>query len=283
MKKKISYLFMVVLIACSLIMPCVADEPTTELVTEITTELVTEVLEETTPEEVTEPTETPTEGTEDIGEVIAPPTEENATDGADLTDELEQIKDMVEKLTEAEDMSEVKELISSSSTWVIVGAGIVIILAVCGIVKKKFGVIINAFNAILGFFGKVKNENGEPVTLNGELKDVKDKVVKEIKEAMHTEYGEVSKTMKLYREELKNREENEQKLYAMFSLFMTNVKMSESAKKEILAILMGIKKYDGDPFEIVAQAQEAIENAKEEAPATPTLDQMLDEDYMDLG
>lgn len=280
MKKKISYLLMVVLIACSLIMPCVADEPTTDLVTEITTDVVTEMLEETTPEE---PTETPTEGEAASDVVTAPTEEENATEDADLTAELEQIKEMVEKLSKAEDISEVKELISSSSTWVIIGAGILIIISVCGIVKKKFGVILNAFNAILGFFGKGKNENGEPVTLSGELKDVKDEIVKEVKKVTVTEYSEVAKTLELYRKELKNREDNEQKLYAMFSLFMTNVKISETAKEEILAILMGIKKYDGDPFEIVAQAQEAIDNAKEEAPATPTLDQMLDEDYMDLG
>lgn len=280
MKKKISYLLMVVLIACSLIMPCVADEPTTDLVTEITTELVTDALEETPPEE---PTETPTEGETASGVLTAPTDEENATEDADLTAELEQIKEMVEKLSKAEDISEVKELISSSSTWVIVGAGILIIISVCGIVKKKFGVILNAFNTILGFFGKGKNENGEPVTLSGELKDVKDEIVKEVKKVTVTEYSEVAKTLELYRKELKNKEDNEQRMYAILTLFMTNCKISESAKAEILNILADVKKYSGDVSEFVAQAQEAIENAKEEAPQTPTLDQMLEEDYMDLG
>jgi hypothetical protein len=252
--------------------------------TELTTELVTEMVTE----EVTEPVVTePTEGTEDVGEVIAPTTEENATEGADLTEELEQIKDMVEKLTEAEDISEIKELISSSSTWVIIGAGIIIILSVCGIVKNKFGVIINAFNAILGFFGKDKNENGDPVTLSEALKDVRDKVVKEVKEEIHTEYSEFSKTLKIYREELKNREDNEQRLYAILTLFMTNCKISESAKAEILNILADVKKYDGDISEVVAQAQEAINeavrDAESKAAPTPTLDEMLEEDYMDLG
>jgi hypothetical protein len=272
MKKKISYLLMVVLIACSLIMPCVADEPTTDLVTEITTELVTDALEETTPEEVTTPEATEPE---------APA--EDVTEDAELTAELEQIKEMVEKLSKAEDISEVKELISSASTWVIIGSGIIIILAVCGIVKKKFGVIIDVVNVIRGFFGKDKNENGEPVTLSGELKDVKDEIVKEVKKVTVTEYSEVAKTLELYRKELKNKEDNEQRMYAILTLFMTNCKISESAKAEILNILADVKKYSGDVSEFVAQAQEAIENAKEEAPQTPTLDQMLEEDYMDLG
>ena len=274
MKKKISYLFMVALFVFSLAIPCYADEAANAEA------LGTEAVITTTAEK---PVEASTEGAEDVPEQEPVEEAETTTEDADLTAELEQIKEMVEKLSKAEDMSEVKELISSSSTWVIIGAGILIILSVCGIVKKKFGVILNTFNAILGFFGKDKNENGEPVTLSGELKDVKDEIVKEVKKATHTEYSEVSKTMELYRDELKNKEENEQRMYAILTLFMTNCKISESAKAEILNILADVKKYPGDASEFVAQAQEAIDNAKEEAPPTPTLDQVLEEDYMDLG
>ena len=75
MKKKISFLFMIALLAYSLIMPCVADEP--ELVTDITTELVTEMLEETTPE-ATDP-EAPAVDTEDAWEEFKAKITDSAT------------------------------------------------------------------------------------------------------------------------------------------------------------------------------------------------------------
>ena len=93
--------------------------------------------------------------------------------------------------------------------------------------------------------------------------------------------------MKRYEGALKNYEANEQRLYAILTLFMTNCKISESAKAEILNILADVKKYDGDISEVVAQAQEAIDeavrDAEENAPPTPTLDKLLEEDYMELG
>lgn len=236
MKKKISFLFMIALIAYSLIMPCVADEP--ELVTEITTELVTEMLEETP-----EATEPPAETEPEVTEPDAP-------------------------VEDVDEWAEFKDKITDSATWTMIGTAVVTILTNAALIVSKFGKVTDLVR------NKADND-----TVKGELKDLE----KTLKAAYNENHKEVAATLKRYEEALKNKEDNEQKLYAMFALFMTNVKISETAKEEILAILMGIKKYDGDPFEIVAQAQEAIENAKEEAPKTPTLDQMLDEDYMELG
>lgn len=234
MKKKISFLFMFALIALTLMMPCVADEP--ELV-DVTTELVTEMLEET-------PEATPAETTPEVTtpEVTEPP----------ANDEWETFK----------------AKITDSATWTMIGTAIVTILTNAALIVSKFGKVTDLVR------NKADND-----TVKGELDDLK----KDLKKSYNENHKEVAAVMKRYEEALKNREDNEQKLYAMFALFMTHVKISETAKEEILAILMGIKKYDGDPFEIVAQAQEAIDNAKEEAPKTPTLDQMLDEDYMELG
>lgn len=252
MKKKISYLFMVVLIACSLIMPCVADEPTTDFVTEITTDVVTEMLEETTPEE---PTETPTEGDVADGVVTAPTDEENAPTG--------------ENSAPTEDAwEELKAKITDSATWTMIGTGLVTILTIFATVKSK----VDKISSLL--HNKADND-----TIKGEIKDLE----KTLRAAYNDNHKEVAAVMKRYEEALQTTAENEQKLYAILTLFMTNCKISESAKTEILNMMAGIKKYSGDIQEVVAQVQEAIENAKEEAPQTPTLDQMLEEDYMDLG
>lgn len=257
MKKKISYLFMVVLIACSLIMPCVADEPTTELVTEITTELVTEVLEETTPEEVTEPTETPTESDVASGVVTAPMDEETAPTGENSapTDDVDEWEAF-------------KAKISDSATWTMIGTAIATVVTTIAAVASKFNKITSLMH------NKADND-----TIKGEIKDLE----KTLKTAYNNNHKEVSAVMERYEKALQTTADNEQRMYAILTLFMTNCKISETAKAEILNILADVKKYSGDVSEFVAKAQEAIDNAKEEAPATPTLDQMLDEDYMDLG
>lgn len=247
MKKRISYLFMIVLIACSLIMPCVADEPTTELVTEITTEVVTDML--------AEPTETPTEGDTTSGVVTAPTDDENAPTGEDSAPANDEWETFKAKITD-------------SATWTMIGTGLVTILTIVGTVKSRFDKISSLVH------NKADND-----TIKGELKGLQD----DLKKAYNENHKEVAAVMKRYEEALKTTAENEQKLYAILTLFMTNCKISETAKAEILNILADVKKYSGDVSEFVAQAQEAIDNAKEEAPATPTLDQMLEEDYMDLG
>jgi hypothetical protein len=276
MKKRIVYLLMATLLAFSLTMPCYADEVTTP--EEIVTEEVVTTIEET-------PAETPTEPAEGEVEQTPEADEETPTEEANVADELAQIKDMVEKLSQAEDMSEVKELIASSSTWVVIGAGVLIILSVVGVVNSKFGGIFNVIKPVIGFFGNLKNDNGEPVTLSGELKGVKEQVVNEVKEAMHAEYGELTKIMQLYQEELKNREENEHTIYAMLTLFMTHCKLPDTAKEEILNFATGVKKYSGSVSEIVEKVEAVIQKDLEqmEIPETPVLDEILEEEYMELG
>lgn len=235
MKKKIISLLFGVLFALAMMLPCVADEATTDMVTEITTEIVTDVITETTE---------PVEGTE---EVTAPVEED---------DEWENFK----------------AKITDTATWTMIGAALMTILTTVGTVKSKFDKISSLVHT------KADND-----TIKGALKDME----KELREAYNTNHKEVSATMRRYEEALKNTEANEQRLYAILTLFMTNCKISDSAKAEILNILADVKKYDGDISEVVAQAQEAIDEAVREAegkmPPTPTLDKLLEEDYMDLG
>ena len=252
MKKKIISLFFGALIALAMMMPCVADEATTDILTDITTEIVTDVVTETTePTDTTEPVETaePTETTEPVED-----TEVIEVEGG--TDEWEAFK----------------EKITDSATWTMIGAALMTILTTVATVKSKFDKISSLVH------GKADNE-----TLKNALKEVE----KDLKDTYNEQYKEISKTLKRYEDALKNTDENEQRLYAILTLFMTNCKISESAKAEILNILADVKKYDGDISEVVAQAQEAIDEAVKEAegqkPPTPTLDQLLDEDYMDLG
>lgn len=266
MKKRISFLFACVMVALTLIMPCVADEETTDLVTEITTEMVTEVMTEeaTEPTEDTTAVETETEPVEDetaLGGVVAPaegenaPTEENSAPTNDV-DEWENFK----------------AKISDTATWTMIATAIVTILTTIGTIKSKFDKIASLVH------NKADNE-----TLQGAIKDME----KELRNAYNANHKEVAATMKRYEEALKNTEANEQRLYAILTLFMTNCKISESAKAEILNILADVKKYEGDISEFVTQAQEAIDKEiaekEAQAPATPTLDSLLEEDYMELG
>lgn len=230
MKKRISFLLICVLFAITLIMPCVADEATTETATDITTELAAEVLEE-----ATDPVEDATVPEDDNWEAF-------------------------------------KAKITDTATWTMIGAALMTILTTVGTVKSKFDKISSLVH------NKADNE-----TLKGALKDME----KDLQEAYNKNHKEVAATMKRYEAALKNTEENEQRLYAILTLFMTNCKISESAKAEILNILADVKKYEGDLIEVVAQAQEAIDEAVMETegqtPPTPTLDKLLEEDYMELG
>ena len=178
----------------------------------------------------------------------------------------------VEPTEEADEWDAFKDKITDSATWTMIGAALATILATVGTVKSKFE----------GIASLVKNKADE-AAVKGALKDLEN----DLKKAYNNNHKEISDTLKRYEEALANTEANEQRLYAILTLFMTNCKISESAKAEILNILSNVKKYEGNISEFVAQAQEAIDEAIKEkeadTPPTPTLDKMLDEDYMDLG
>lgn len=178
----------------------------------------------------------------------------------------------VEATEEADEWDAFKDKITDSATWTMIGAALATILATVGTVKSKFE----------GIASLVKNK-ADDAAVKGALKDLEN----DLKKAYNNNHKEISDTLKRYEEALANTEANEQRLYAILTLFMTNCKISESAKAEILNILSNVKKYEGNISEFVAQAQEAIDEAIKEkeadTPPTPTLDKMLDEDYMDLG
>lgn len=252
MKKKITYLLMVAIIAFSLAMPCYADEATTP--EEVVTEDVVTTIEETpveTPAEVTEgepeqtpevDAETPTESANDLSAVIAV----------------------------------VKEKIASSATWTMVGTSLLSIITFIGVLSSKFGGLKTVIDAIKDMVEGKADKDGVKTALDG----AKDELAKEFKTAYSDDFKKLTKFAE-------QQAENEKKLYAMLTLFMTNVKISDSAKTKILELATDVKQYSGDVYDIVEQVQEAIEADKAEAekdtPETPTLDEILEEEYMELG
>lgn len=219
--KRISFLFVCVLVMLALIVPCIADDPTEATDTTVEAEETTEAV---TPEEEEMPTEEATEATDEGWESL-------------------------------------KVKITDSATWTMVGTAILTILTVLATVKKAFD----------GVSALVRNK-ADNDTVKNELHKLND--------AFKVDLGEIRSMMESY-------EANEQRLYAILTLFMTNCKISDSAKTEILNILAEVKQYEGNPAEFVAKVQEVIDANKAETtgnqPATPTLDAMLAEDYMDLG
>jgi hypothetical protein len=203
--------------------------------------------------------------------LVVPCIADESTEAADTIVDAEEATDAVvvpedaekpaEEATDASDevWESFKTKITDTATWTMIGTAILTILTVLATVKK-------AVVTISDLVGK-KADND---TIKEEIKKMKD--------AFKDDCNVLSEMMENY-------ESNEQKLYAIFTLFMTNCKISESAKTEILNILSGVKKYEGSPAEIVAKAQESIDKAKEESDTgeTPTLDALVTEEYMDLG
>lgn len=268
MKKRICYFIMAALIACSMVMPCYADEvdvtePIETTVAETTVAVTEESVEETPTEtatETAEATETPVEGSNT-------PVEETPTEEAE---------------TPSIDFAELKAKIADSATWTMLGSAIITVITVVGVVASKFSgvaALLETFKGVL--IGKANKED-----VDGALDNVEKNLKKEFKEAYVKNFDSLTAMLKRQEKALQTTQENEQKLYAMLTLFMTNCKISESAKAEILNLAADVKKYEGDVFEVVSQAQEVIDadiaEKEKDTPATPVLDEIIQE-YMELG
>lgn len=272
MKKRICYFIMAALIACSMVMPCYADEvdvtePIETTVAETTVAVTEESVEETVAETPTETATETAEATETPVEGSNTPVEETPTEEAE---------------TPSIDFAELKAKITDSATWTMLGSAIVTVITVVGVVASKFSGVATLLETLKGVLsGKANKED-----VDGALDNVKESLTKEFKEAYVKNFDSLTAMLKRQEEALKTTQENEQKLYAMLTLFMTNCKISESAKAEILNLAADVKKYEGDVFEVVGQAQEVIDadiaEKEKDAPATPVLDEIIQE-YMELG
>lgn len=166
------------------------------------------------------------------------------------------------------------DTITNSSVWAMVATALVTLLGSTGVVKSGLKKIV-----------ELVMDKADTATIRVALQGME----AELKKEYNAQYGEISERLKGYEESIKATADNEQTLYAVLALFMTNCKIPDSAKSEILAMLTGIKKYSGNIGEIVEKAQAVIDKTKEEkiaeAPATPELDKLLNEEntYMKLG
>lgn len=159
--------------------------------------------------------------------------------------------------------------ITDSTMWVNIGTSLLSLLGILAFVKSKFGSLFE----LIG--GKADG---------GEVKSALTSSAKEIKEAFASEFASVNKKLDAY-------EDNEKKLWAILTIFMTHARISSAAKSEIMELLAGIKDMSGSVTEIVEKARRAIEEAEAEAavavPAHPALDAVLakstqSSDYMEL-
>ena len=186
--------------------------------------------------------------------------EETATETTtEVITETEVVEGMTEKHL-SEYWESFKQKISDSATWTSIGAGVLTIISTSGVIGYSFKKII----AIL---------------LNKADKESVKKEISDLEEHIMSEYNTNNKMIS---ERLENTEKNEEKLFAILSVFMLNCKIPDCAKAEIMAMLTDIKKYSGDISEIVEKAQEAIENAQNEKmslePPAPELEKLLEEE-----
>lgn len=213
-------------------------------------------------------------------EEIPYPDNESPAEGEIEVPEAEDIKpEESEPVSDAANESETPEKlysewidrITDSTLWINVGTVALSVIGIFAMLKKRFGDIVSLIR------GKADGE-----TVTGAIKDS----VSEIKTAFMSELQRVEYQLSEY-------EDNEKKMWAIITIFMTHAKISPSVKVEIMNRLTGIKDMSGSIEEIVECAEAAIAAAesesKAEAPATPALDSILKDavsensDFMDLG
>ena len=157
------------------------------------------------------------------------------------------------------------EKITNSTLWVNIGT---VAVACLGII----GTVIGKFKNIAELISKKADANTVVDTVKNSVGDICDTFKLELASV---------------KEELSQTKANEDKLFAILTIFITNAKINPIAKAEIMNYVTGIKKMEGTIEDIVAKANNAIEEAKkaEEKRETPALTSLLAENtsYMELG
>ena len=152
--------------------------------------------------------------------------------------------------------------LTSSTLWVSIGTYAAAALGIIAFVKKKFGDVISLIH------GKA-----DAAAVAAEVKNSGKEIIAEYK-----------KSLAAVEEKLSVTEQNEKKLMAILTIFITNANINPNAKTEIMNYLSGIREFNGTVEEIVKSAAEVISAAKsaEEPAKTPALD-AIRSDIMKLG
>lgn len=164
--------------------------------------------------------------------------------------------------TEAEGVTadEILEIVTDSTLWATVGTVVASVLTIVIVVTNKF-------KGIASLIGN----KADALSVANAIRDSKN----EVKTACKDEIAKVNKALE------ESREVNE-RLLTIVVLFVTQSRINPTAKAEILNLITGVKKFDGNPEEVIAKVTTVIEEAKksEEKVETPALDVIT---TMELG
>lgn len=302
--KKIRILLMVFVLILPLSLSSFITIESGETETETTTEATTET-EESTPGETdtdgSDETETPTDE--------AAPGEETSTEE---TDEQGTTDKELEKIAEENKafLDSVIQTITDGTMWANILTSITILISIVLIVKDKFGKTISVVNSALKRVGDLISKKADSETVIGELQksnnevstvinkslgEVRNELVPlidslqksnaEASASINQNVGnmrnELVPLLNNLQKQLDLKDENDKALWTVLTIFMQNVKIPESARTEILSRMNGIKECKGNIYELVTEAQEAINAMHEEKLAleeeTPYLNSLLEE------
>lgn len=283
--KKIRILLMVFVLILPLSLSSFTTTESGETETETTTE-ETAPGDETSTEETGE-TETPTDVTDEMG---------TTTD-----EELEKIAEENKAFLDS-----VVETITDGALWANILTSITIMIGIVLVVKDKFGKTIEIVTAALKRVGDLINKKADSDTVIGELQktntevsmainkglgelvpliDSLQKANAEVSTSINENVGnmrnELVPLLNSLQKQLDVKDENDKALWTVLTIFMQNVKIPESARTEILSRMNGIKECKGSIYELVTEAQEAINTMHDEKLAlseeTPNLNSLLEE------
>lgn len=286
--KKIKILLMVFVLVLPLSLSSFTTLESGEAETETTTEATTEATTET--DEAAPGEETPTDVTDEPG----------TTD-----EELEKIAEENKAFLDS-----VIQTITDGALWANVLTSITILISIIFIVKDKFGKTISVVTSALKSVRDLINKKADSETVIGELQksntevsmvinnslgemknellpliDSLQKANAEVSTSINENVGnmrnELVPLLNSLQKQLDVKDENDKALWTVLTIFMQNVKIPESARTEILNRMNGIKECKGSIYELVTEAQEAINAMHEEKlaleEATPNLNSLLEE------
>lgn len=161
-------------------------------------------------------------------------------------------------VTDSTNFDALLEGLTNSTFWTTTGTVLLSVIGMLAMFKKHFG---NISTLISG-----KAETSEiNKALKGATKEMSEEFCKKISEL---------------EAKLAEADNDEKKLMAMFTIFVSNANINPNAKAEIMKYLTGIKDISGKIVDVVETANKMIKeaNAVEEKIPTPALNSIVTED-----
>lgn len=159
---------------------------------------------------------------------------------------------------EASNFESMLEKVTNSTFWTTTGTVLAAVVGMLAMLKKHFGTISTLIA------GKADTK-----AINEALKKATTEISSEL-------IGRISEL----EAKLSEADNDEKKLMAMFTIFVSNANINSNAKAEIMKYLTGIKDISGRVVDVVETANKIITeaNAAEEKLPTPALDTIISEE-----